>query len=68
MLLLFLLVIIGLVNICCISFVKDASTLKLPFIILYGDIVTIVDEDCWLREQNVLLFGFFLFGLEVGEH
>ena len=68
MVLLFLLIVIGVANICCIGFVKDASTLELPFIILYGDIVTIVDEDCWLREQDVLLFGFFLFGLEVGEH
>ena len=69
MVLLLLLVIIGLANICCIGFViKDASSLEPPFIILYGNVVTIVDEDCWLREQDVFLFGFFLFGLDVGEH
>ena len=49
MVLLFLLVVVGLGNICCISFViKDASTLELPFIILYGDVVAVVDEDCRL--------------------
>ena len=69
MVLLFLLVIIGLGNICCIGFViKDACTLELPFIILYGDVVTVVDEDRRLREQDALLFGFFLLGLMISEH